>query len=190
VALVRERLLPVKSPDSKQVARWIADLSSDVFEQRQLAAANLERLGELAGRVSEVGQPFEEPGLSAAHALALAARGLARIRGVQVLEIIANPGTQGAAVLAGATAAVDERGTGIAGAAGAMTDPKWRWFEDCDSASEHSGRSSPFRPSRRTATVVECGRLLQPASWTEESGLRGDHFLERGSFQESSKYLV
>ena len=38
VALLRERLLPVKSPDSKQVARWIADLSSDSFKQRRLAA--------------------------------------------------------------------------------------------------------------------------------------------------------
>lgn len=48
VARLRDRLAPVKSPDGKRVARWIAHLSSDGFEQRQLAADQLERLGELS----------------------------------------------------------------------------------------------------------------------------------------------
>ena len=135
VALLRERLLPVKSPDSKQVARWIADLSSDVFEQRRLAAANLERLGELAGpalRAALAATPPLEaqrrmsPLLAKLRPAVLPPEALRGVRGVQVLEMIANPEARKVlAVLAGGAAgATDARGTGITGAAGAMTGPE------------------------------------------------------------------
>ena len=114
MALARERLLPVKSPDSKQVARWIADLSSDVFEQRRLAAANLERLGELAGPALRAALAATPPLEAQRRMSALVAKlrpavlppeDLRVVRGVQVLEMIANPEARKVlAVLAGGAA--------------------------------------------------------------------------------------
>jgi WD40 repeat protein len=114
VALLRERLLPVKSPDGKQVARWIADLSGDNFKQRQLAADNLERLGELAGpalRAALATRPPLEtqrriiPMLAKLRPAVLPPEALRGVRGVQVLEMIANPeARQVLAVLAGGAA--------------------------------------------------------------------------------------
>ena len=100
VALLRERLLPVKAPDSKQVARWVADLSSDDFEQRRLATDHLERLGELAGPAlcaALAARPSLEPQRRMADILAkltpavVPPDALRAVRGVQVLEMIANP---------------------------------------------------------------------------------------------------
>jgi hypothetical protein len=114
VPLLRERLLPVKSPDSKQVARWIADLSSDDFEQRRLATDHLERLGELAGpalrAALDAGPPLEAGRrmtdmLAKLRPGALSPEALRGVRGVQVLETIANPeACQVLAVLAGGAA--------------------------------------------------------------------------------------
>jgi hypothetical protein len=100
VPLVRESLLPVKSPDSKQVARWIADLSSNRFEQRRLAADNLERLGELAGPALRAALAAKPPLEAHRRITAMLAKlrpavlppeALRGVRGVQVLEMIANP---------------------------------------------------------------------------------------------------
>jgi RNA polymerase sigma factor (sigma-70 family) len=100
VALLRERLLPVKSPDSKQVARWIADLSSDDFEERRLATDQLDRLGELAGpalRAALAAKPQLEARrrmmgmLAKLRPAVLPPEALRIVRGVQVLETIANP---------------------------------------------------------------------------------------------------
>jgi hypothetical protein len=114
VALLRERLLPVKSPDSKQVARWIADLSSDNFKQRGLAADNLERLGELAGPALRAALAAEPPlearqritvMLAKLRPAVLPPEALRAVRGVQVLEMIANPEARKVlAVLAGGAA--------------------------------------------------------------------------------------
>jgi WD40 repeat protein len=114
VALVRERLLPVKSPDNKQVVRWIADLSSDVFEQRRLAVASLERLGELAGPALRAALAATPPLEAQRRMSALLAKlrpavlppeALRGVRGVQVLEMIANPEARKVlAVLAGGAA--------------------------------------------------------------------------------------
>jgi hypothetical protein len=114
VALLRERLLPVKGPDSKQVARWVADLSSDDFEERQLAADHLEQLGELAGpalRAALAAKPPLEARRRITDMLAkqrpavLPPDALRAVRGVQVLEMIANPEARKMlAVLAGGAA--------------------------------------------------------------------------------------
>jgi RNA polymerase sigma factor (sigma-70 family) len=99
VARLGERLLPVKSPDNKQVARWIADLSSDDFEERRLAADHLDHLGELAGpalRAALAANPPLEARRRMSDMLAklrlavLAPEALRAVRGVQVLETIAN----------------------------------------------------------------------------------------------------
>jgi RNA polymerase sigma factor (sigma-70 family) len=100
VALLRERLLPVKGPDEKQVARWIADLSSDDFEQRQLANDSLERLGELAGPALRTAVAANPPLEARRRMIDMLARlrpavlppeALLAVRGMQVLEMIANP---------------------------------------------------------------------------------------------------
>jgi hypothetical protein len=114
VALLRERLLSVKSPDSKQVAGWIADLSSDEFEQRRLAADPLERLGELAGPALHAALAAKPP-LEARRRIdamlvklrpaVLPPEALRAVRGVQVLEMIATPEARKVlAVLAGGAA--------------------------------------------------------------------------------------
>jgi WD40 repeat protein len=99
VSLLRERLLPVKSPDGRQVARWISDLSSDDFEQRRLATDHLERLGELAGpalRAALAAKPPLEAHRRMTEMLAKLRPGvlppevLRGVRGAQVLETIAN----------------------------------------------------------------------------------------------------
>jgi RNA polymerase sigma factor (sigma-70 family) len=114
LALLRERLVPVKSPDSKQVARWIADLSGENFKERQLATGNLERLGELAEPALRAALAAEPPlearqritGLLAKlRPAVLPPEALRAVRGVQVLEVVANPEARKAlAVLAGGAA--------------------------------------------------------------------------------------
>jgi HEAT repeat protein len=46
--LLRERVLPDSAPDGKQVARWLAQLGGEDFEERQRATKELARLGEQA----------------------------------------------------------------------------------------------------------------------------------------------
>src|SRR5207249_3506906 len=114
VSLLGERLLPVKSPDSKQVARWIADLSSDHFKQRRLAADHLERLGELAGPALRTALAAKPPLEARRRMIAMLAKlrpavlpseALRDVRGVQVLEMIAHPVARKVlAVLAGGAA--------------------------------------------------------------------------------------
>jgi RNA polymerase sigma factor (sigma-70 family) len=48
VALVREHVKPVAAPDSKHVAKWIADLDSEQFAVRTAAERELEKLGDTA----------------------------------------------------------------------------------------------------------------------------------------------
>jgi RNA polymerase sigma factor (sigma-70 family) len=111
VALLRERLLPVKPPDSKQVARWIADLSSDDFEERRLATDQLERLGDLAEPALHAARAAKPPLearrritglLTKLRPAVLPPEALRAVRGVQVLEMIATPQARKVlAVLAG-----------------------------------------------------------------------------------------
>jgi WD40 repeat protein len=44
--LLRERLKPLPTPDWKQVERWLASLSGDVFSERDKATRELQRLGD------------------------------------------------------------------------------------------------------------------------------------------------
>jgi RNA polymerase sigma factor (sigma-70 family) len=63
VQLFRERIKPVAPPEEKAVDRLIADLDSDRFAVRQKAAADLERLGDLASgacRKALAARPSEE----------------------------------------------------------------------------------------------------------------------------------
>jgi HEAT repeat protein len=46
--LLRERVRPDRTPDGKQVERWLAQLGSEDFEKRQRAAKELMWLGEQA----------------------------------------------------------------------------------------------------------------------------------------------
>jgi hypothetical protein len=48
VSMLKERLKPVSAPDPKQLAALIADLDSDRFQTRQMAAKELKQLAELA----------------------------------------------------------------------------------------------------------------------------------------------
>jgi WD40 repeat protein len=96
IPLFRERLKPVAAPPAKQLARWIAELDSEDFGERQRAERELERLGELAGpallqhlatmpslearrRIEPLLRKLEVPA-------ALSADVLRDVRAVQVLE--------------------------------------------------------------------------------------------------------
>jgi WD40 repeat protein len=48
MTLLRQHLAPVPVPDAKKLARWIAELDSEVFALRQQAEQELERFGESA----------------------------------------------------------------------------------------------------------------------------------------------
>src|SRR5205085_1660922 len=48
VALLKERLRPMKAADAEAVRRWIADLASEKFVVRQKASQELEKLADLA----------------------------------------------------------------------------------------------------------------------------------------------
>jgi WD40 repeat protein len=96
VALLQKRL-PAIEPNSKQVARWLAELGSDDFEQRQRAERGLGNLGELAGpalRRALVARPAAEPRRRIADLLkkldgsVLGPQQLRAVRGVQVLEAL------------------------------------------------------------------------------------------------------
>src|SRR5205814_8528604 len=46
VSLLKERVKPVVSSDARRVAKLIAQLGSDEFDERQRASASLEEMGE------------------------------------------------------------------------------------------------------------------------------------------------
>jgi len=48
VPFLKDRLKPVAAPDPKELAQWLAELDDPEFATRQKAAADLERMGELA----------------------------------------------------------------------------------------------------------------------------------------------
>jgi WD40 repeat protein len=98
LALLAKRLA-VAAPDPKRLARWLADLNSDDFDQRQEAERALDRLAELAGpalrqalatrpsaearrRIENLLKKLDGPTLGASQRRA--------VRGVQVLEMIAS----------------------------------------------------------------------------------------------------
>jgi WD40 repeat protein len=100
IAFLRERLRPAAVPDAKQVARWIDELGSDDFDQRQEAEQAIDRLEELAGPALEKALAAK-PSLEARrrietlmkklHGLALTPEQVRAIRAVQVLEELSLP---------------------------------------------------------------------------------------------------
>jgi hypothetical protein len=98
--LLRKHLKPVLPPDSERIAHLIADLDSDKFAVRQKAAAELERLGELAEaairkalagkRVLEVRRRLE-PLLDKVERANYSPEQLREFRAVAVLERIGTP---------------------------------------------------------------------------------------------------
>lgn len=97
VALLRARLKPVAGPDARAVARWIAELGDDDFEQREKAMRELGQLGEhahpamrqaLAGNPSLEARRRMEGLLKTASQPALAPDALRAIRSIQVLEAL------------------------------------------------------------------------------------------------------
>jgi RNA polymerase sigma factor (sigma-70 family) len=100
IALIRERLAPAAAADSVQVSRWLADLDAPRFAARTNAAAELERLGELAepalrkalaGTSSAEVKSQVERLLAKLDGLVEQADTLRGIRSVEVLERIATP---------------------------------------------------------------------------------------------------
>jgi RNA polymerase sigma factor (sigma-70 family) len=100
VGMIRERLAPAASADPAQIARWVADLDSQRFAARTRAAAELERLGELAEpalRKALAGTPSAEVKLQVERLLAKLTGPVEQpeilrgIRAVEVLERIATP---------------------------------------------------------------------------------------------------
>jgi hypothetical protein len=104
VALLRERLAPVQSPDSKQVARWIADLDNDRFAVRDRATRELEKMGDLsepALRKVLIGQPSLEARRRVEQLLQKLRDAITNpeqlqaLRGIEVLEYIGTPEARG-----------------------------------------------------------------------------------------------
>ncbi len=102
VPLLRERLKPAPMLDAKKLARWVVDLGSDVFERRQEAEEELDRLGvqagpalrqALAGDVPlEARRRIEQLLAKLDRPAALSGEPLRMVRAVQVLEGAGDPG--------------------------------------------------------------------------------------------------
>jgi hypothetical protein len=104
LVLVQQRLPPAPVPDGKQVARWLLDLGSDNFKQRERATEELGQLGEAVGpalrEALAANPPLEarrrmeglQKKLNPAH---LPPETLRAVRAVQVLEALASPEAQG-----------------------------------------------------------------------------------------------
>ncbi len=97
VAFLRERLRPAPPLDRKQVERWLADLDSDEFAQREKAVRELERLGErveaplrrlLAGSPSAEARRRAEELLAGIEGPVSNAERLQQLRAVELLERI------------------------------------------------------------------------------------------------------
>ena len=104
LALVRKRLPPAPVPDDQQVARWLDDLGSDSFKQRERATKALGRLGEAVApalrKALAAGPPLEarrrlEDLLKKLNPTTLPPGTLRAVRAVQVLEALASPEAQG-----------------------------------------------------------------------------------------------
>jgi RNA polymerase sigma factor (sigma-70 family) len=100
-ALLAERVKPAAGPDAKQMARWVRELDDDSFEVREKAAAELDKLGELARPALEEALK-KRPSVEARRLIVellgrikpggtLPAEDLRRVRAVEVLEGIATP---------------------------------------------------------------------------------------------------
>jgi WD40 repeat protein len=100
VPWLKERVPPVAPVEPRRLARLIADLDSDLFETRESASRELEKLGEAAGpalrqgltdrlapeprrRVAQLLERLEQPGSSP--------ESLRALRAIEVLEHVANP---------------------------------------------------------------------------------------------------
>ena len=97
---MRERLPPLRKPDAKQLVRWIAELDSDDFDQRQHAEAELERHHEFAvlalqqalGGKGSLEARRRIEGLLRKHDLGIISLDeLRRGRALQALELIGTP---------------------------------------------------------------------------------------------------
>lgn len=104
LALVQKRLPPAPVPDGKQVARWLNDLGSDNFKQRERAAEELGRLGEVVGpalrKALAANPPLEarrrlEDLQKKLNPAILPPGTLQVVRAVQVLEALASHEAQG-----------------------------------------------------------------------------------------------
>lgn len=103
VALIAKRLPPTPVPDAGQVGRWIVDLGSDEFEQRQQAVEGLDQLGEAAGPALRKALAAN-PSLEARRRMedlqkklspaVLPPEALRMVRAVQTLETLASPEAQ------------------------------------------------------------------------------------------------
>jgi WD40 repeat protein len=100
MALLQKHLRAATVPDAKQLARWIGDLDSDDFDQRQRAETELDRLGEQAApalrKALDGKPPLEtrrrlETLLKKLHNLTLTAEQVRAVRAVQVLENLVTP---------------------------------------------------------------------------------------------------
>jgi RNA polymerase sigma factor (sigma-70 family) len=99
VALIKERVAPATPPDGSRMAQLVAELSSDRFEDRRQAQAQLQALGELAGPALrqaladgpplDVRQRLER--LLSRLAAAPPDRQLRELRAVELLEWIGGP---------------------------------------------------------------------------------------------------
>lgn len=98
VALLQKRL-PVAAPDPGKLARWLAELGSDDFDQRQEAEHALDGVGELAEAALRKALAAKPPAearrrienlLKKLDAPVLSAAQLRAVRGVQVLEALAS----------------------------------------------------------------------------------------------------
>jgi len=103
VRFLKDRLKPVPLADSRQMARWLADLDADAFAVREKATAGLAELGELAEpalRRALVGRPSAELRRRAESLLEILAappspERLRALRAVEVLEQLATPEARG-----------------------------------------------------------------------------------------------
>jgi WD40 repeat protein len=99
VAYLQERLRPAEAVDSKQVARLLADLNADTFDDREAASRELARLGdrvEPALRAALKGSPPPETARRLTDILEKIEAGpvpelLRTLRGIEVLEHTGTP---------------------------------------------------------------------------------------------------
>jgi RNA polymerase sigma factor (sigma-70 family) len=103
VSFIKKHVAPVPALDAKVVEQFIADLDSDQFAARRVAAKELQKLGELAESILRKGleeQPSAETRrsvellLDKLNSTALSGEALRGVRAVEVLEHIATPEAQ------------------------------------------------------------------------------------------------
>jgi hypothetical protein len=103
VPFIQSRLKPAAPVDAKQIQRWIADLNSNQFAEREKATQELERVGVLAGpalknalenRPAPETQRRTERLLDKIRAPVMSAELIRSVRSVEVLERIGKPQAQ------------------------------------------------------------------------------------------------